>query len=165
MNLKDKRENLFMLKNEKKKLENKKMEILNTKFGVTRTFLHLMASVAVFAVTFDLCASTMPGVVFCSAFGYLCITPFIFHHRKKMKVKILDVDIDTYSKNIEDLSQEIRKQEKENLFEMVSEENLKKQEEQFNEVKKIQVMTPFDRENIESNISDIDLGMKLTLRK
>ena len=48
---------------------------------------------------------------------------------------------------------------------MVSKENMQLLEDRLNEIKKIKTMPLFNRENIENNISNPDLGMTLSLRR
>jgi hypothetical protein len=165
VNLGDKRKELDSLKDKKKKLVDKKNEILNRKFGPVRSFIHFAMTSIVFVISFDLFIKTVPLLTFISTFMYLCLVPGIFYHKNMVNAKILDVDIGILDNNINSLSSEIRNLELKNLEEMVSKENMQLLEESLNEVKKIKSMPLFDRENIENNISNPDLGMTLSLRR
>lgn len=165
MDIKEKRDELSLLRDNRNKLLEKKNNILNKRFGKTNAVIHLIMSGIVFAMSFNLFLNVAPILIFLSTFGYFCFIPGMFYHKNKVKVKILDVDINTLNNNIDVLSKEVIELERKNLLDMVSDENIKKQTELFNETRKNERMPEFNRENIESNISNEDLGMKLSLHR
>ena len=84
-----------------------------------------MLTSAVFTVLMQL-FSDLFIVAFLSSIAYVIVVPGFAYHRNKVRIKILDVDINILDNNIEDVKKQIIKLEREKLLSMVEEENKEK---------------------------------------
>lgn len=161
MNLEDKIKELEQLKLDRDALVKQKDKLIKDRHSKLNFIINLLLTSAVFAIFMKIFDDASIVALLLSSIAYIIVVPGFAYHRNKVRIKILDVDINILDNNIEEVKKQIIKLEREKLLSMVEEENREKN----NQITEFREMPLFDRENLENNICEVDSEMKLILRR
>lgn len=162
MNLEDKIKELEQLKLDRDVLITKKDKLIKDRHSKLNFIINLLLTSAVFTIFMKIFDATSIVALLLSSIAYIIVVPGFAYHRNKVKINILDVDINNLDNNIDKVKKQIIELERENLLSIVRDKIQENNEKQITEFRE---MPLFDRENLENNICEVDSEMKLILRR